>query len=84
MTLLLGRRDGIIEDAEDGTVRDGAERPLPIIVIGKRANGAELHDAEQGAQSDVDVEAGARAESDFLAKCREKRRCRNFQAVEAG
>ena len=68
MILLLGASRGIVENAENRPIRDGAKGPLPVVIIGQRADGAQLHDAQQRAQRDVDIERGARTQAYFFAK----------------
>ena len=63
------RKRGIVKDAQNGAVRDRTQSPLPVVVIGNSANGAKLHHAQQRAQSDIDIEAGAGRE-DRLSRAR--------------
>ena len=57
----------IVKDAQNRAVRDRAQSPLPVIVVGKSADGTELHHAQQRAQRDVDVESWRR-DADRLSR----------------
>src|ERR1700757_2162481 len=83
MILLLGGKR-IVEYSQDGAIGNGAQRPLPIIVIGKTADRTELHRAQKRTQSDVDTDAGAGTQPDLLAKRGQEGRSTDFQSVEAG
>src|SRR5579872_1323579 len=83
MVLLFGD-GGIVEDAQNGAIRDRTQGPLPVIVIGNSARGAELHHSQQSVQRDVDVEAGAGTNADFLAQRWKKRWRGHSQRVDAG
>src|ERR1700751_689176 len=43
--LFCGKR--IVEYSEDGAIGNGAQRPLPVVVIGETADGTELHRAKK-------------------------------------
>src|SRR5579864_7343186 len=79
--LNAGRR--IVKDAQNGTIRNRTQRPLPVIFIGKRAGRSELHHAQQCTERNVNVELGARVKSDSLSQRGQERRRRDFESIEA-
>src|SRR5258708_35544874 len=86
MVLLLSGQGGIVEDSQDGAIRNRAQRPLPviIIVVGSGAEGTELHGSQERVQRDVYMDTGARADADLLPQCGKKRERDSFYSVQAG
>src|SRR5579864_5993255 len=84
MILLLGGGSGIVDDAEDGAVRDRTQSPLPVVVVGNGADGTEFHGAQQGVERDIELDDGAGSNSNAIAQRRQERWCRNLDGIEAG
>src|SRR5579863_3791264 len=82
--LSLQRQGRIVKHAQDGAIGDGTKSPLPVVIIGKGTDGAQLHDAKQSTQGDVDVKVCARKKSNFFAQCRQEGRSRDLEGIEAG
>src|ERR1035438_3078058 len=83
VALPFGRQRGVVKDAQNGAIRDRAKSPLPVVIVGKVADGAKLHHAQQRTQGNVDIEGGAGTQANFLAQGRKERRSSNFESVEA-
>src|SRR3954465_10856120 len=84
MILLLGASRGIVENAENRPIRDGAKGPLPVVIIRNRAHWTKLHRTQQGAKSDIDVEAGARTQANLFTQSRQECRGPQFLTVHTG
>src|SRR3954465_5695911 len=72
MILLLGASRGIVENAENGTIGDGAKGPLPVVIIRNLAPLTKLLRTQQGAQGNIDVEAGARTQAKHFTQGRQE------------
>src|ERR1700674_5157440 len=83
LSALRNHGSAIFKHAQDGPVRDRAQRPLPVVIVHRTPQRNQLDGLEQRRQSDGHPQLRARPHADFLAQRREERRRAHFDAVRS-